>query len=341
MTSLLALGRGENPYFLSGLFVLAGLLLLAGWLTVKVFGQSFQSQDYYAFLTDVTGLRVGTPVMVDGYRIGQVEAIVHRGPGTQRKGGPMSAKRKDCTMIGEDAGPGAGQRYFRLRLAIDKTWRLTTDARISLENPSLLGQPIIDVEPGSGTPLCAGSAIRYAALPAAAAPDIAELTQHADAVLTTLATILEEARSEQLPKQAGDLLAEMRKAVTHLDAAARGLSAFIADPKLRAVKAEAERAAQQVNALLDEARLLTHEARTVPPVLVGTLNELRPPLANAADKLEFAARLTATRLPGLLSDLERSAQDLSGLIADLRSNPPAALRGRDEETPTWPGTERR
>lgn len=341
MTSLLALGRSDKSYFLSGLFVLAGLLLLAGWLTVKVFGQSFRSHAYHAFLTDVTGLRVGTPVMVAGYRIGLVEAIVHRGPGAQDQIEPAAQNKKGCETLGEDVGPGKEQRYFRLRLAIDKKWRLTTDTRLSLENPSLLGQPIIDVEPGSGATLCAGSAIRFVARPVTAMPDIADLTQHADQVLRTLEAFLQEARSEKLPKQAGNLLAVMRNSVDHLDAVVRGLDEFITDPKLRSAKAEAERAARQLNALLEETRQLAREARPVAPALAGAVNELRPPLGNAADNLEFAARLTATRLPGLLSDLERSAQDLSGVIADLRSNPPAALRGRAEETPAWAGPERR
>lgn len=340
MISLLALGRSDRSYLLSGLFVLAGLLLLAGWLAVKVFGQSFRSHDYYAFLTDVTGLRIGTPVMVAGYKIGLVKEIGHRGFAPGDDNGPAPGDRTGCEMLGDEAGPGAGQRYFRLRLEIDQAWRLTTGTKVSLESPNLLGQPIIDLRPGSGSPLCAGSAIRYEARPVAPAPDVAALTQRADQVLTTVEDILQEVRNEQLPKRAADLLAEMRNTVARLDSAAKGLNDFVTDPRLRAATAEAERAAGQLKTVLEEARQLAHEARTAVPAFVGAVNELRPPLGSAAANLDYAARLTATRLPGVLSDLERSTQDLSGLVADLRSNPPAALRGRAEETPTWGGAGR-
>lgn len=342
--ALLALGRGDRAYLLAGLFVLAGILLLGAWLVAKVFGQSLQGYDYYAFLTDVTGVRVGTPVMVAGYRIGQVKGVEFGGGAGRREGesrdsetpGPMG-----CRRLGRDAGPGEGQRVFRLRLATEKGWPLTVDSRVRLEKPNLLGQPVIAVELGKESPLCSGSALPYEPRPDAAAPDIALLTQKAGQVLGVAEALLRQVRDEKLPAQASRLLAEAQNAAADLGQAAKTMNGLISDPKLGMMKAEAERAAGQLNALLAEARQLAREARALTPAVVGAVDELRPPLGNAAVSLDQALRLTATRLPGILTDLERSAQDLSGLVADLRTNPPAALRGRADEVPVWSGEPRR
>ncbi len=335
MLSLLAIGRSDKPYFLPGLFVLAALLMLAGWLTVKVFGYAYRSHDYHAFLTNVTGIRVGTPVMVDGYKIGLVEAIDYQAAKPASPSGISTALGKDCVRLGDEAGPSGIDRFFRLQLSIDKSWVLTTETRVSLENPGLLGQPVIDLEPGHGSPLCRGSAIRFAPQAAAGAPDIAGLTRHAEEVLRTLEAFLEEARSEQLPGKAGALLVDTRRAITHMDQAVLELHDFMADPRLHAIKVNTESATRQFQALLEDTHRLLEGARPLAPTLTEAVNDLRPSLNSAADNLEFSTRLTAASLPVVLSNLERTAQDLSDLIADLRSNPPAALRGRVEETPVW------
>jgi ABC-type transporter Mla subunit MlaD len=341
MISLLALGRSDRAYLLSGLFVLAGLLLLVGWVAVKIFGQSFQSHDYYAFLTDVTGLRVGTPVVVAGYKIGMVKAIEHSHDAWLDDKAPAGRARTDCETLGQEVAPRGNEPSFRLRLAVDEAWQLTTDAQVRLESPSLLGQPIMVMKPGTGVPLCAGSAIRSESQPVAAPPDVALLAQHAGQVLSTMDEFLQQLRDEKLPQQAGHLLVEMQSTVAQLRGAAKGMNDFVGDPKLREAKAQSVRAVDRLNMFLEEARQLAREARAATTALGGAINDLRPPLGNAAANFDHGARLTVTRLPGILADLERSAQDLSGLVADLRSNPPAALRGRGEAKPAWDGDTRR
>lgn len=335
MISLLVIGRSDKPYFLPGLFVLAALLMLAGWLTVKVFGHAYNSHEYYAFLTDVTGLRVGTPVMVDGFKIGLVEGIGYQVVKPVMPGGITKPSHEGCVLLSDEAGPSGVKRFFRIRLSIDKAWGLTTETKVSLESPSLLGQPIIDLEPGPGSPLCTGSAIRFAARTAAGVPDIAGLSRQAEEILKTMAVFLQEARSEQLPKKVGNVLLETQRALVHMDRAVQEFDDFIADPRLHAIKANTEDATRQLHALLEETHRLVHGAQPLVPAFTGAVNDLRPPLNSAVDNLELATRHTAASLPGLLSNLERSAQDLSDLITDLRNNPPAALRGRAEEIPVW------
>lgn len=335
MLSLLVIGRSDKPYFLPGLFVLAVLLMLAGWLTVKVFGHAYNSHEYYAFMTDVTGLRVGTPVMVDGFKIGLVENIGYQVSKPVLSNGSSKPINKDCVLLDDEAVPSGVNRFFRIRLSIDKAWGLTTETSVSLGSPSLVGQPIIDLEPGLGLTLCPGSAIRFAARSAAGAPDIAGLTRHADEILKTMEVFLQEARSEQLPRKVGKVLLDTQRAITRLDRAVREFDDFMADPRLHAIKANTENATRQLHALLEETQRLVHDAQPLVPAFTGAVNDLRPPLNSAVDNLESATRHTAASLPGLLSNLERSAQDLSDLITDLRSNPPAALRGRAEEIPVW------
>jgi len=336
MIPLMAVGRSDRTDILAGLFVLAVLVLLAAWIVVKVLGQSWQRNDYYAFPMDVTGMRVGTPVMVAGYRVGLVTEIVPQmstGPDREHE---AVQPQTQCLFV--NPPPAAGQTYFRLTLAIDKDWPITKDSQVRLETPSLLGQPVIALKLGKDSRLCPGSAIPFEVEPGApAAPDLAGLTQRANEVLATVDTFLKQLENEKLPANTGQLLSNAQQTVRTLGETAVTMNRFINDQNLQRMKADMGHAVVKLNALLEDARKLVNETRKA----TGAVQEIRPPLANAATDLEYVLRLTASRLPGILSNLEQTTQDLSGLLADLRADPVTTLRGRDAETPVWTGEPRR
>ena len=336
MIPLMAVGRSDRTDILAGLFVLAVLVLLAAWIVVKVLGQSWQRNDYYAFPTDVTGMRVGSPVMVAGYRVGLLTEIV-----PQRSTGPdrePKAVQPPMQCLFVEPPPAVDQRSFRLTLAIDKDWPLTKDSQVRLETPSLLGQPIIALKLGGGDRVCPGSAIPFETESGAPeAPDLANLTQRANEVLATVETFLKQLENEKLPAHTGQLLSSAQQTVKTLGETAVSVNRFVNDQDLQRMKADVGHAVAKLNALLEDARKLVSETRKA----TGAVQEIRPPLANAATDLEYVLRLTASRLPGILSNLEQTTQDLSGLLTDLRADPVTTLRGRDAETPVWTGEPRR
>jgi len=341
MIPLMAVGRSDRTDILAGLFVLAVLLLLAAWIVVKVFGQSLQRDNYYAFPMDVTGMRVGTPVMVAGYRIGLVTEIVPQmstaGPDRENEAVPSHTH---CLFV--NPPPTEGQTYFRLTLAIDKDWPITKDSQVRLETPSLLGQPVIALKLGGGDRVCPGSTIPFEAEQGGpAAPDLAGLTQRANEVLGIVEAFLKQLEDEKLPANTGRLLSDAQQTARTLGETAGTLNRFVNDQDLQRIKADMGHAVVKLNALLEDARKLVNETRKATPAITGAVQEIRPPLANAATDLEYVLRLTASRLPGILSNLEQTTQDLSGLLADLRADPVTTLRGRGAETPVWTGEPRR
>ena len=58
-----------------GLFVLIALLMTAGGVIVTVGALRGETIDLHVAVDGVTGLRKGTAVFVEGYRIGEVTAI--------------------------------------------------------------------------------------------------------------------------------------------------------------------------------------------------------------------------------------------------------------------------
>lgn len=339
--SLLVLGRSNRANLLAGLFASGAFLLFGIWLSVKLLGQSWLRDEYHSFPGDVTGLRVGTPVLVAGYRIGVITAIEYSGEPAQAGAAPVP-EEEGCTRL---AGfpPELGERpYFHLRLAIERGWPIREGTHLAPENPTLLGQPVLAIKPGRGPLLCTGSTLPYETPPVhEITPDLAGLTTHAKQVLTDIQALLQRVDQEGLTRRAGAALADAQEAATKLARAADTLTEFVNDPSLRASKTEGRRALAQMNGVLEDSRQVVREMRETIPLLSAGWNEIRRPATDAATNLDYVLQISAGRLPGILGNLERSAQDLAGLLADLRANPGAAVRGRVSDAPVWEGGAKR
>ena len=323
MIPLLDLGNNYRSSVLAGLFVLAALVLLGGWAAVK-WGRPLQRVDYYLQLGDVTGLRTGAPVEVAGYTMGTVRSIAPKSKGDARM-------------------------EFIVTLAIDDDWTIPSGTTARFHSPGLLASPVIDLRLGDGAPLPPRNTLEFL-------PEV-DLADRLESVLTTADQRLNEMATqtqavlaaaerlldEELPAtlaQALDDVETISKPLAETAARIDGLIGELAGQdmaKIRQVLADAQQASAQLSLLLQETRGLVARARGATQSLAGTLTKTAPALTAASGDLEYTLRLSADRLPGILNDLERTSQDLSGLAADLRSNPVSALRGRGTETPTWIG----
>jgi len=107
-----------------GIFVVIGLLCVA-YMTIKLGKVSWFGDDYYplyARFTSVSGLRVGSPVEIDGIQIGRVERM------------SIDTKRQMALV----------------ELKIEKGITVYDDASASIKTSGLIGDKFIKIDPGGG-----------------------------------------------------------------------------------------------------------------------------------------------------------------------------------------------
>ena len=119
--------RRENiNYFAVGIFVLS---MLAVFFVVlyRITGRTGPTDEYYVVYSNITGVKYGTPVLYEGYQVGQVEIIdpVHEG----------------------------GRTRYRLGLSVVKDWRIPSDSVAHLVASGLISAITIDIREGKSTVL--------------------------------------------------------------------------------------------------------------------------------------------------------------------------------------------
>jgi len=107
-----------------GIFVVIGLISVA-YMTIKLGKVSWFGDDYYpiyARFTSVSGLRVGSPVEIDGIQIGRVESL----------------------------SIDAARQMALVELKIEKGVKIYDDASASIKTAGLIGDKFIKIDPGGG-----------------------------------------------------------------------------------------------------------------------------------------------------------------------------------------------
>jgi phospholipid/cholesterol/gamma-HCH transport system substrate-binding protein len=108
-----------------GIFVVIGLLCI-GYMTIKLGKIRMFSGDYYilyARFSSVSGLRVDSPVEIDGIEIGRVEQL----------------------NIDQD------KQVAVVKLRIEKGIKVYEDAIASIKTSGLIGDKLITIDPGGGS----------------------------------------------------------------------------------------------------------------------------------------------------------------------------------------------
>ena len=107
-----------------GIFIVIGLLCV-GYMTIKFGKIRMFGGDYYilyARFSSVSGLRVDSPVEIEGIEVGRVEQLI----------------------IDQD------QQMAVLKLRIQKDIRVYEDAIASIKTSGLIGDKLIKIDPGGG-----------------------------------------------------------------------------------------------------------------------------------------------------------------------------------------------
>jgi phospholipid/cholesterol/gamma-HCH transport system substrate-binding protein len=121
---------GKINYLIVGVFVIAMLTVLVVSIAL-LSGRTGPTDEYYAYYSNVTGVKFGTQVVYEGFPIGQVEQVI--------------PQEKD------------GRMQFRVEFGVKENWRIPSDSIVEIAAPGLLAAVTLSIKAGpSRTPLKPG-----------------------------------------------------------------------------------------------------------------------------------------------------------------------------------------
>ncbi len=108
-------------YLVVGVFVIGMIVALVASVALLT-GRTGAVDNYYAYYSNVTGVKFGTQVVYEGYPIGQVEEV--------------APEEKD------------GRMRFRVDFGINQGWRIPKDSLIEIAAPGLLAAVTLSIHAG-------------------------------------------------------------------------------------------------------------------------------------------------------------------------------------------------
>lgn len=294
--------RDNVNYVLVGTTVLvAGMLLLVSLAMIT--GRSGASTAYYTHYRNVTGLRYGAPVFYQGYRIGQVGAIVPE----------------------RDAGPDGERRTrYKIELDVRRDWAIPKDSVARLTATGLLADVAVGISEGKARALAAPGAELAGAENAdifsamnELAGQISQLTRSQISPLIQTLSQRVDSITGAIDKGAPDIVEQSRKLLTHLNAVSVSLDDVL-KPDNRAA----------LGAILANTREMTQQLRDTQQKLDDALGQLdsiarenRPGVRDAVADLRAVLEALSGRMDSISQHLETASRNFDEFSREVRKNP--------------------
>ena len=327
-------------YLLVGLFTLAmfGILLFA---LFRITGRDVTAESYYAVFAQIPGIRKGTAVTYNGFRIGQVVDI-------------------------EPQHLEEGTRY-RLALDVRADWQIPTDSIVRVVAPGLLSDKVIDIEEGQeSTLLKPGETLtgqsqgdifatmnRIAIEMESLSRDgVRPLLQNLNQQIAGLSEAV-DGRMERLTTEAEQLLANMDRQTSVLAGAVGGKMEGLSQqaetllhslsqsatelqrlmtPKNRKQLArmidEGQRATKNLALLSQDFKKSGRELERLLLSSNGMVSENREDLRDVVVTLRDALDTVAQNMDAILHNLEATSRNFSEFSREIRQNPGRLLGGQ-------------
>lgn len=306
--------RANVNYLAAGLMVLSALALLIVVL-FQLTGRSGSTESYFMNLASVSGIKYGTPVLYEGYRIGQVEAI-------------------------EPTRSQDGLK-FRVRVGIENNWPIPEDAVASPATAGLLSDVSLDIrhgqssqflEPGDDIQTAANADIFVAM--SALANDLSSFTEatltpfveHLDASVDGLVGELDD----ELP----GMIAQLKSVLDGVEQLVGSANEVLNPDSQQSIKEMIE----SLNETAGEAQILSrdfHGTRESLDQLLGEANamlvENRPQVNALITDLRLAVFNLSERLDSVGYQMEAASQNLQIFSEQIRQQPNRLLFSEEAE----------
>jgi phospholipid/cholesterol/gamma-HCH transport system substrate-binding protein len=294
--------RDSINYVLVGAAVLAaGVLLLVALAMIT--GRGGATTAYFTHYRNVTGLRYGAPVFYQGYRIGQVGAIVPE----------------------RDAGPdGARSTRYKIELAVRRDWPIPKDSVAHLTATGLLADVAVGIGEGKDRAMAAPGAELAGAENAdifsamnELAGQITQLTRGQISPLIQTLSKRVDSITGAIDKGTPDIVAQSRKLLTQLNSASASLNDVLR-PDNRAA----------LDAILANTRQLTAQLHDTQQKLDDALGQLdgiarenRPAVRDAVADLRAVLEALSGRIDSISQHLQTASRNFDEFSREVRKNP--------------------
>jgi phospholipid/cholesterol/gamma-HCH transport system substrate-binding protein len=289
--------RDTVNYTLVGIAVLAAFGLLVATL-FAITGRGGAATHYHVHFSNVAGLGYGAPVYYEGFRIGQVDAVV-----PVREG---------------------GRTRYRVELAVREDWTIPSDSIAQRQASGLLADMAVGIREGSSPqPLAPGGELAgieggdvFAAMNDLAG-ELTLLTR--DQLRPLVGTLADRLESITGSIDAGlpTLVQESQALLARLNNAAIGMEDLLAAPNREAVAgmlADVRQVASELQATRERAdRLLAG--------LDDAVQENRPALQQSVADLERTIGAVAQRIDSITHHLESSSRNFDEFSREIRRSP--------------------
>ncbi|HTI96246.1 MAG TPA: MlaD family protein [Rudaea sp.] len=289
--------RDSINYVLVGAAVLAaGVLLLVALAMIT--GRGGASTAYFTHYRNVTGLRYGAPVFYQGYRIGQVGAIV---------------PERDAQ----------GTRY-KIELDVRRDWPIPKDSVAHLTATGLLADVAVGIGEGKDRAMAAPGAELAGAENAdifsamnELAGQITQLTRGQISPLIQTLSKRVDSITGAIDKGTPDIVAQSRKLLTQLNSASASLNDVLR-PDNRAA----------LDAILANTRQLTAQLHDTQQKLDDALGQLdsiarenRPGIRDSVADLRAVLGALSGRIDSISQHLQTASRNFDEFSREVRKNP--------------------
>lgn len=296
--------RDNINYLAAGLVVVGALGLLLAVL-YKITGRGGPTDGYYARYDVVAGLRYGTPVYFEGYRVGEVTEI---------------------TPVREGA-----RTRFRVDLSVQKAWPIPKDSIAQIATAGLLSDVFIVLNQGDSEQLLApGSEIEgqeasdvFTAL-GNLAGDVSALTESRVEPLLDLLSQRVDSITASIDTSTPLVVEDLRSLLGRLNDSAGRLQNLMSPENLSAIDStlnNVEQSSAHLRALTEELQAARKDISGLAAELHGLALENRPQVNRTVDQIEIIASMLGERLDSIAFNLDEASRNLNEFARTVRKTP--------------------
>ncbi len=296
--------RENVNYLVVGVVVLV-VLALSFVALLRITGGTSASDHYHVHYRNVSGIIYGTPVMYEGYRIGEVVAV------------------------SPDRGPD-GTRY-RIDLRVQRDWHIPDDSRAQLLASGLLADVIIGIREGeSAIMLEPGSEItsRESADMFVAIQELAgEATHLTRNNLVPMIEMLGERLDSitgKIDSGAAPLLSDAQTLLQQLNSGAASLDQLLGPENRQHVASmlqDVAATAAHSRQLAADLQLSREQIDTLLAELNTLASDARPAVTEAAEDLRDTLAAISHRVDSISHHIDAASRNFNEFSREIRRNP--------------------